>query len=98
MTAQAETAPRVYTPDTLAAEWQVSGSTVRNMIKRGQLRAVRFGSQYRILRKDVEDYLCTNSLSAGSTAGSSSHGTMQTASENGSGYALRHAPMRSVKP
>lgn len=94
----AETEPRVYTPDTLAAEWQVSGSTVRNMIKRGQLRAVRFGSQYRILRKDVEEYLCTNSLSAGSMAGSSSPGQAQMANENGSGYALRHAPMRSVKP
>lgn len=97
MTAQAETAPRVYTPDTLAAEWCVSGSTVRNMIKRGQLRAVRFGSQYRILREDVEDYLCTNSLSGGSKVDTSFPGKERTETANASGYLLKHAPTPSGK-
>ena len=95
---QAETRPVVHTPDTLAALWCVSGSTIRNLIKRGELRAVRIGSQYRITSDAVEDYLCSNSQSGGSRGDTSSLGRARTESGRDSGYLLKHAQTQNGKP
>lgn len=87
----------VYTPDALAAAWQVTPATIRNLIRRGELRAVRIGRQYRILEEDAGEYLCSNLQLAASRGGSSSAGTDQTASAAATVYALRHAPKRSAR-
>jgi excisionase family DNA binding protein len=42
-----------YTPETLAKAWEVSPSTVRTLVREGQLRAFRVGRQIRIRPDDV---------------------------------------------
>lgn len=48
-----------FTVKELAARWKVNPETVRRLIRRGQLRAVRIGGTkagHRIERSDVERY------------------------------------------
>lgn len=41
----------------VATELRVSAMTVRRLIRRGELRAVALGAQYRVVREDLERYL-----------------------------------------
>ncbi len=45
------------TPQQIAAALQVSPETVQRIIKRGQLKAIRIGKQYRITQNDFRDYM-----------------------------------------
>lgn len=52
-----------YTPETLAALWDVSAATVRNLVRKGALRSFRIGRQIRIRAEAVrayEDATCQN--------------------------------------
>ena len=44
-----------FTPEGLADRWQVSSETIRQMIRRGDLRAFRVGRLFRIPPEAVED-------------------------------------------
>jgi excisionase family DNA binding protein len=74
--------PTVMTVAQVAARWQCSGQTVRNMIERKRLGALRLGTVYRIPIAAVEQAeaeACQQdqkSESDASKAASSSHGTM----------------------
>jgi excisionase family DNA binding protein len=48
----------------VAAELSVSWGTVRSLIGRGELQAIRVGSQYRLLPLDVAQYLARQSVAA----------------------------------
>lgn len=48
--------PMAMTVKDVADELQLCQDTVRRMIRRGDLRAVKFGSSYRIHRSDVENF------------------------------------------
>lgn len=67
---------RPYTPDTLAERWGCSANTVRNMIKRGELRAFRSGRRLIRIPADVVEEIerCQTTGSDGSMAGTSSPG------------------------
>jgi excisionase family DNA binding protein len=57
---------RLYTPGTLAERWGVSGMTVRNMIKRGQILAFKLGEKLlRIRLEDVEAFERDNACAHG---------------------------------
>lgn len=45
------------TADEVAAELRISPETVRRACRAGQLKASRFGRQFRITRADLEAYL-----------------------------------------
>ncbi len=49
----------VMTVEQVAKELQLGIATIRDMIKRGDLPAVKIGKQYRIRRADVEKLLDT---------------------------------------
>jgi excisionase family DNA binding protein len=78
--------PTVMTVEQVAARWQCSGQTVRNMIAANRLPALRLGRIYRIpiaAVKQVEDEACQidqRSELGGSKAGSSSAGGPPTES------------------
>ncbi|MBI2346050.1 MAG: helix-turn-helix domain-containing protein [Deltaproteobacteria bacterium] len=44
----------VYTPEEVAKVLKVAGGTVRNLIKKGRLFAIRVGDQYRVPRYAFE--------------------------------------------
>lgn len=86
---------RPYTPDTLAARWQCSAETVRQLIKRGELRAFRVGVMYRVPVDAVEEYECRTSPSDACEAASAPSGVMPAASDTA--ISLRHATERRRK-
>jgi len=45
-----------WTIEALAARWAISARTVRRLIERGQLRAIRIGGQLRISPEAVERF------------------------------------------
>jgi excisionase family DNA binding protein len=47
----------VYSPRTLAAEWQCTERHIRNLIKSGDLKAFRVGTLFRIRAEEAEEYL-----------------------------------------
>ena len=56
MSANDNTGPYAYTPETLAEQWDVSSATVRNLVRAGQIRAFRIGRQIRIRPEAVTEY------------------------------------------
>lgn len=55
----------VYTPASLAEKMGCSDQHIRNLIKRGDLRAFRWGKKLmRIPADAVEEYLCKNTASS----------------------------------
>ena len=66
----------IYTPEMVADMWGCSAQHVRNLINRGELRAMRLGSRLiRIPAKAVEDYeQCASTGLAASTGDTSSPG------------------------
>lgn len=51
-----------FTVADLAARWQCGQSTVRNLIKRGELATFRIGTLIRIKADEVERFECQNTL------------------------------------
>lgn len=49
--------PPIMTIPEAASVLRVSSKTIRQAIHRGELQALRAGSQYRILRQDLSAYL-----------------------------------------
>lgn len=49
--------PPIMTIQEAAEILRVGPGTIRQAIHRGELQALRAGSQYRILRQDLSDYL-----------------------------------------
>jgi excisionase family DNA binding protein len=47
---------RVYTVDEVAAIFRVPSDTVRRLIRRGDLPAIRLGRVYRVPRSVIDDY------------------------------------------
>lgn len=90
------TTPRPFTPEILAARWQCSAETVRQMVKRGELRGFRVGRMIRIPADAVEEMECHRSASDASEADFVSTGP--TPMVSGSVISLRHAPERQQKP
>ena len=43
----------VYTPDETASLLKISNSTFRRLVKKGMLRAVKVGGQYRVLGREI---------------------------------------------
>ena len=48
--------PNYLTPNEIAARWRVSGLTVRNIVNRGDMEALKIGTAYRIPIEEVERY------------------------------------------
>ncbi len=48
--------PRPVTPDMLAERWDCSAETVRQMVKRGELRGFRVGRMIRIPWAAIEEF------------------------------------------
>ena len=66
---------RIFTPATLAREWECSERHVRNLVASGELRAFRLGGKLlRIPPDAVEEFQCRNIASADSTGASASPG------------------------
>ena len=59
---------KAYTPETLAAHWEVSSATVRNLVNRGELRAFRIGRQIRIRPEAASEYEDRQCQSGGSSS------------------------------
>lgn len=53
-----------YTPEQLAAFWQCSPRTVRDLIKRGELAAIKCGDLIRIPADAVADYEAAHAIGA----------------------------------
>lgn len=87
---------RPFTPEMLADRWFCSAETVRQMVKRGELRGFRVGRMIRIPWDAVEDYECQTSASDGSEADIASTGPAPMESEPV--VSLRHAVERKRKP
>ncbi|MGK7663332.1 MULTISPECIES: helix-turn-helix domain-containing protein [unclassified Marinovum] len=83
---------RPFTPDTLAARWDCSAETVRQLFKRGALRGFRVGRMIRIPADAVEEYECQTSASEGCAADTASTGLNPQAKD--AAINLRHAPER----
>ena len=47
----------VYTPEEVAKTMKVTGGTIRNLIKKGELFAIRVGDQYRIPHYVLDQWL-----------------------------------------
>ncbi|MGH3967115.1 MAG: helix-turn-helix domain-containing protein [Mycobacterium sp.] len=52
-----ETGTTLLTTDEVAAEFRCTAGTIRNLIHRGDLPAVKVGSQFRVHRAVVEAFL-----------------------------------------
>lgn len=50
----------LYTPQEVAVIVRVKRTTIYQHIKRGQLKAIRIGKQYRITKTQLEEYLQQN--------------------------------------
>jgi putative molybdopterin biosynthesis protein len=46
-----------YTVEEVASILKISEQTVRNLIKRGELKAIRVGGQFRITQEELNRYL-----------------------------------------
>jgi len=72
----------IFTPATLAEHWHCSERHVRNLISRGELRAVRLGGKLlRIRLTDVEDFECQNGGSLDCAGNSASPGAKETSGD-----------------
>jgi excisionase family DNA binding protein len=54
-----------FTVEQLAARWQVSPRTIRRMVERGKLRAMRIGPQLRVPVDVVERYEVQHATGSG---------------------------------
>ena len=88
--------PQAYTPESLAAHWGVSATSIRAQCRAGQIRHFKLGKLYRIPVKVVEEIeKCQTSASGDSAVDYVSIGTSM---ESAHGISLRHAPERKQRP
>ncbi len=59
------TTTRLRTIPGLAEEWGVHRNTIQNLVRRGELRAVRIGRRVRFRPEDVNDYLEQTRVTSG---------------------------------
>jgi excisionase family DNA binding protein len=59
---------RLWTVAEVADHMRVSNMTVYRLIKRGDLRAIRVGKNYRLRGTDLDDYLESSSIAQGPSA------------------------------
>ena len=52
----------LYTPLEVAKMLRVTRTTIYQHIKKGQLKAIRIGNQYRITKAQLEEYLQQNAV------------------------------------
>jgi excisionase family DNA binding protein len=52
----------LYTPREVAKIVRVTRTTIYQHIKKGQLKAIRIGNQYRITKAQLEEYLQQNAV------------------------------------
>ena len=64
-------APKPYSPETLADRWGCSAEKVRLMYRAGELPGFRLGKLIRIPANEVERYECQTNTASQSTEGSS---------------------------
>lgn len=50
----------MYTVDEVADMLRISASTVRLLIRQGELKAIRVGGQLRIRKEDLDEYIRTH--------------------------------------
>jgi excisionase family DNA binding protein len=88
----------VFTPEQVAERWGCSANHVRNLIKRGELRAFRLGHRLiRVPLDAIEEYeQCQIIGSDGSKDDSSSPGGATT--ESGDVIVLTHSRERKPRP
>ena len=55
-------APQLYTIERVAELLNLHVKTVRGYVRRGRLKAKRIGKQYRIARRDLEEFAGTSAL------------------------------------
>ncbi|TNJ43605.1 helix-turn-helix domain-containing protein [Phaeobacter sp. B1627] len=84
-----------YTADQLAKRWNCSSETVRQMVKRGELRGFRVGRMIRIPQTAVEEFECQTSVSEDCAAAYASTGLGQM--ESAYAVSLRQVPERRRK-
>jgi excisionase family DNA binding protein len=63
-----------WTSDALAARWAVSTRTVRRLIERGEIRAIRVGGQLRVSPEALERFEERQEVRARSMSGVSAFG------------------------
>ncbi|MBB5515798.1 excisionase family DNA binding protein [Rubricella aquisinus] len=81
-----------FTPDTLARRWHCSSETIRQMVKRGDLRGFRVGRMFRIPYIEVMEHERCKSTLDDCAVDSASIG--QIHQEDDGVISLRHAPER----
>jgi len=74
------TAPKPFSPETLAERWDCSAETVRRMYHHGELVGFRLGKLIRIPANEVERYECQITESSCTEGSSPSPTTTQTKS------------------
>ena len=88
------TPARPFTPDQLADRWQCSAETIRQMVRRGELRAFRTGRMIRIPRDAVMEHEeCQSSQSDDSKGDSVPSGAIPRPADAGA-IVLRQAQQR----
>jgi excisionase family DNA binding protein len=88
--------PKPLTPDLLADRWQVSAETIRQLVRRGELRAFKVGRMFRIPMEVIEEYEACQITGLDDSMGDSlSHGTMNV--ELGGAIVLTHTQLRRLK-
>jgi len=90
-------APRPVTPDMLADRWGCSAETVRQMVRRGELRGFRVGRMIRIPWDAVQEVeQCQTSQSEGCEGDTAFTGSTRPQESVGA-ISLRHARERKPK-
>ena len=58
----------LYTPLEVATMLRVTRTTIYQHIKKGQLKAIRIGNQYRITKAQLEEYIQQNAVTGTKSA------------------------------
>lgn len=66
------TAPRPFSPETLADRWGCSPDKIRGMCKAGEIASFRLGRLIRIPASEVERFECQNTVSSDTEENSAS--------------------------
>src|SRR5262249_43946076 len=86
---------RVYSPATLAREWECSERHIRNLIVSGELRGFRLGKKLlRIPLAAVEEFLCRKDTRSDACAETS---LSSFATAQGSGTVIRSEPLTRAR-
>ena len=56
---------KLYTPEEMANLFAVKSKTIREWLKKGQLKGTKIGKQWRVKEQDLEEFLNHSTSSAG---------------------------------